>query len=353
MPGRPSPSSRARRTPSEPAGAPARSPEDEWQLELLPYPLAPKVQQELVRLLRTEWTRTDYDWIEAMNGDYSEHLAITSVIARRAREPLATATIHFPRHHAEVAVIGGVLTHRDHRDRGLASRMLELLLARAEAAGCKVCLLGTARSPHNVYKKHGFAWHNGRVMRRGFGSGDLEPRYFAADQTASCRDAHWGDLPGVTLLAAQPLTTLGLDFPRGLFSSRFHPAERCLSNFPVLWYDTVTRGGAMLVLAHPGNGRVFGFGTLTVAPGAVRRHTATVDFTAHDHYLAHLPALLRHLLAAGRTRHVHRFEAWVLAKDGAKLQALQDAGFTEVARRREQVRGARGACDVLLLECAI
>ena len=33
------------------------------------YPVQPAVQQQLIDLWRSEWTRTDYDWLEALSGD--------------------------------------------------------------------------------------------------------------------------------------------------------------------------------------------------------------------------------------------------------------------------------------------
>ena len=318
-------------------------------LEVLPYPLAPTTQTELIQLLRTQWTRTDYDWLEAMHGDYSEHLVFVSVLARRNGTAIATATVHFARAHPEVAVLGGVLTHRDHRGHGLAGIVVEAALAHAQAAGCAVCLLGTAKKPHNVYHQHGFAWLNGSVMRRPLGAADFESQYFAPAQRAEIRSATWGDLGGLSLLLAQPLALVGLDFPRGLFSGRYVPAERCLSNFPVLWSDTVARGGLLSVLTAPGTGRIFGLGSLTRAPGAARKHTAMIDCSAHDHYLSHLPALLTHLLDGGRALEVRHVEVHVPAGDDAKLACLRSAGFQELVRLPGALRLERETRDVLLL----
>jgi len=321
----------------------------DWKLEALAYPLAAGVQQELTRLLRTEWTSTDYDWREAMEGAYSENLAITSVLARRHGEPLATATIHYARHHPEVAVIGNVLTHRSHRDRGLAGRVIEVALAQARVAGCQVCLLGTARNPHNVYMHHGFAWHDGSVMSRYFGAADFAQHAFAPGQPAAIRAANWGDLPGLTLLAAQPIATVSLDSTRGLISGRYLPVTRCLSNFPVVWYDTAARGGLLAVLAGPENSRVFGFGSATLGTAADRGQMATLEFVTHDHYAAHLPALLAHLLAGCRTREVLRVEAMVPSGDEAKLACLRTAGFAETACRPGALQLTSGPADVIVL----
>ena len=317
-------------------------------LATLTYPLSAPDRAELIQLLRTQWTRTDYDWLEAMHGDYSERLVITSVLARRRGEAIATATIHFARERPEVAVLGGVLTRPDQRGQGLAGQVVEHALALARDAGCAVCLLGTAAKPRNVYLQHGFAWLNGAVMRRELGAAGLEARYFAAGQPAEIRPATWGDLGGFSLLLAQPLAMVGLDFPRGLFSGRYVPAERCLSNFPVLWYDTVARGGLLAVLAEPSAGRVFGLGTLTRGSGSARRSTALIDFSCHDNYLAQLPALLAHLLDVCQTREIQHIEAQVAAGDDAKLACLRSAGFQELARRPGALRLERETRDVLL-----
>ena len=326
-----------------------RDDEAELELETLAYPLSPAAQTDLIRLLRSEWTRTDYDWLEAMHGDYGEALAITSVLARRQGEPVSTATIHFARHHPEVAVLGGVLTDRDHRDRGLAGRVIEVALAQAKTAGCKVCLLGTARKPHNVYMRHGFAWQNGSVMRRSFGAADFEQEYFAAGQPAEIRPANWGDLPGLTLLVTQPLATVCLDYPRGLLSGRYLPLERCLSNFPVLWYETAARGGLLSVLAEPRTARVFGFGSATRAPGSGRGHTATIDFATHENYEAQLPELLDQVLAGCRQRGIKQTQAFIAAGNDAKFRGLRAAGFAEIGKLAAALKLGREMHDVVLL----
>jgi GNAT superfamily N-acetyltransferase len=323
------------------------------QLETLPYPLAVADQQELIGLLRTEWTATDYDWLEAMRGDFSGQLAITSVVARHQGVPLATATVHFARRQPEVAVIGNVLTLRQHRDRGLAGRVIEVALKLARDAGCKVCLLGTARNPHNVYMHHGFAWENGTVMRRHFDAADFEEQCFAPGQPAVIRTAHWGDLPGLALLAAQPVASICLDYPRGLFSGRHLAAERCLSNFPVLWYDTSARGGLLAVLAGPDNSRGFGFGSVTLPANGTHPKSATVEFAAHDHYQSHLPALLAYLLDDCQKREVRQAVAKVAAGDEAKLACLQAASFTVTARLPAALKLTSGPMDVLQLGRAL
>ncbi len=313
------------------------------------YPLPPAVQAELVALLRTEWTRTDYDWIEAMHGDYGAALVIASALVRCRGAAVATATVHFASDRPEVAVLGGVVTHPAHRRRGLAGQAIERALALAEDAGCRVCLLGTTMRPRNVYHEHGFAWHNGAVMRRAPGNDTFEQTYFAADQSVEIRKADWGDLPGLSLLLAQPLALGCLDYLRGLMSGNVSPLERCLSNFPVLWYATSAQDGAFSMLAEPVTGRIFGFGTVTRAPGPARRHTATVDLAVHENYSAHMEALLAHLLDGCRKLGVQQAHAFVADGDRVKLDCLREQGFRDTARLPAALRLSGGFCDAVML----
>lgn len=301
-------------------------------LETHPYPLVPDAQQELIQLLRTEWNRTDYDWLEAMNGDYGSNLAITSIVARRRGEAVATATVHHHRTCPEAAVLGGVLTRRQHRGHGIGGRVVAAALAVAQRAGCVLCLLGTAKSPTNLYSRNGFDWIRGSVMRRALTPADAVPDIFAPEQATTLRAADWGDLPGLTLLAAQPLATACLDFPRGLFSSRYVSPERCLSNFPVLWYDTVVRGGALQVVEGAQAGRVLGFGSISRGAGSGRRHTGTIDLCLHDAHVHLQPELLASLLDQCRVLGLSQVDAWVAGLDEAKQDCLRDAGFVEQAR---------------------
>ena len=316
-------------------------------LESCSYPLSSAIQTDLIGLLRTEWTRTDYDWLEAMHGDYGEALAITSVLARLRGEAIATATVHFIRRDPEIAVLGNVLTHRDHRGKRLATRLIDLALAQAKNAGCAVCLLGTAKNPRNVYLQHGFVWHSGVVMRKNFGAAGFEQLYFAGGQPAVVRPANWGDLPGLSFFASEPVPTICLDFPRGLMSTRYTPAARCLSNFPVLWYDTVARGGMLAILAEPDIGRVFGFGSVTRDPGPARQHIGIIEVATHANYESCLPEMLSHLVHGCRDRALRLVHAFVAAGDEIKRRCFRSEAFLETARLDAALRLGDQICDVI------
>lgn len=317
------------------------------KLETFSYPLGAAVQEELIGFLRTEWQGTDYNWVEAMSGNYGTELTIVSVIARQGGEVVATATVHFTRACPEVAILGNVLTHRAHRGRGLAGQVVEAALAQATAAGCAICLLGTATKPRNVYLQHGFEWQNGVVMNRKFGVPDFEQAYFSAGQPASIRAVTWGDLPGFTLLVTQPLASVCLDYPRRLISGRYTTLARCLSNFPVVWYDTAARGGQLLIVAEPKCGRIFGFGSVTRTSSVDRGNEATIEVVTHDNYTSSLQPLAERLVVCAHGAGVTQVSAFASVDDAQKLACFREMGFEERGKIANALKTSGASSDVL------
>jgi GNAT superfamily N-acetyltransferase/L-amino acid N-acyltransferase YncA len=320
------------------------------QLECWKYPLAATIRDELVALFRTAWTRTDFNWLEAMHGDYGDQLTIISSIAREQGRAIASATVLFSQHEPELALMGNVVTHPDFRSRGIGGSVIESATTVAQRAGCLACYLGTEAREHNVYRQCGFNWHHGKVMRRLLStSDDFESDYFRARQPVTVRTAGWGDLPGVTLLAIQPIETCVLDYSRGIVSPRYAHIERCVSVFPIIQEDLRTHGGTMKVLAEPRRQRIFGFGTVTLGAGPARRHTAIVDFAVHDHYLDEAGSLLQSLLDYCGEQSIRTIYAAVAESDQQKKAKLLDAGFTSTGSLHGAAVLCGEPCDVTIL----
>jgi L-amino acid N-acyltransferase YncA len=233
--------------------------------------------------------------------------------------------------------------------------LTDLAVERAFAAGCRVCYLGTTRSPTSVYLNCGFNWVSGGVMRRPAPDGDdYERSAFAPGQRALVRDASWGDLPGLACLAAQPSKLVMLDCPRGIASPTHAPLQRCVSNFPAIWYASAASDGAMYVLqSAAARHRVLGFGSLTRSAGRVAAHTAIVDVAVHDAYdddeAAHL---LRTLSTRARAIGCEALFAHVAASDERKMRWFDRAGFRPIARLPGQLRLTAGDVDVVVLRQA-
>lgn len=300
--------------------------------EVWTCPLPNDQQRVLIDLWRTEWTRTDYNWLEAMNGDYSDTLTICSVLGRVDEEPAGTASVCFARVQPEVATIGNVLTHPRFRRLGIARHLTDITASLAFKAGCRAIYLGATRSPHCVYLKSGFQWHNGGVMRCVTPPDDAPERdFFAPGQRTTLRNAQWGDLAAFACFAVQPIKTAVLDCSRALSSGKYATLQRCVSNFPMVHDDVCNREGVMRVLAGDAPNRVLGFGSLTPGHRPARRHIATIDFVVHDNYCADAPALLDDLLGSAPGLGIQHIEAFVAGPDLHKRELLEAAHFRPIA----------------------
>ena len=314
-----------------------------------PYPLDPAGQQELIALWRSEWTRTDYDWLEALNGDYADTLQTISVVARIEGRAVATATVNFPRHSPETCLIGNVVTLAGFRGRGLAAQITDAAVALGFAAGCSLAFLGSSRQGGNVYERCGFTRLAGSIMRRAAPGFTDTGGEFAAGQPVDIRAAQWGDMPGFVRLVTQPMTDSVIDYPRGLLSIAHADPVRCVSAFPVVHAEITSHGGAMLVLAARDSPRILGLATLTPGP-AGRKHRAIVDLAVHANYTACRDDMAARLLAEAASRNLEHLDAVVATADTGKLDALTRAGFRPVATLPGHLRLRAGFANAVQLE---
>ena len=321
------------------------------QLSLWTYPVAFPVQAELIQLWRTEWDKTDFDWLSAMNGDYSDTLTIQTIIGRVGGVAAGTASTYFAVDRPEVSLVGNVLTDSTHRRLGIGCHLTDAVVRASFATGCKVCYLGTTRSSRCVYLNCGFDWVSGGVMRRAApGAADPEPDLFAPGQQSSIRAANWSDMPAMAVLVAQPLDCVAIDYPRGLLSPKHAPMNRCVSNFPVVYYNVLAQGGSMCVLAGEGSGRTLGFGSLTPGPGSGRRHLAVLDAVTHDHYLDRFDSLVTWLLQQAANIGVQTVQAMAAYGDHHKLEGFCRGGFEPIEELPDRLRLDGNSIAVTVLE---
>ena len=315
------------------------------------YPIPLEDQVHLIRLWQTEWRKTDLDWLESMGGSYSEHLTIRSAVGSVDGRVVATASVLYPPRDPEVAVLGNVLTDPEFRRLGIAAHLTNQVVQLACDVGCKACFLGTTPKPRCVYVHCGFEWWKGGVMRRFVtDADDFESRYFAVGQPTSVREANWGDLPGTTCLAIQPLESLVLDYPRSLLSCKYVDLHRCVSNFPALWYEVSERGGAMCVLIGETAHRILGFGTITPGPAKGQSHKAVMDVMTHRNYEHEADRLIRHLLHKADQFNIKSVQAYVASRDVTKQRWFESVGMRHVTTLPGQIRAADESVDVTVLE---
>ena len=322
-------------------------------LNLATYPPTDDFKHQLVTLWQSEWNQTDYDWHQSLRGDYSDSLCIRSVIASIEGTPVATATVNYPVCDPEVAVVGSVMTRPRFRRLGIARRLTNFVTELAFADGCQMAYLGSSWPRNgNVYQQCGYEHFSGCVFRRvRSGREDCERAFFAPGQIATLRQPAWGDLPGFTCLAAQPLDCWVLDYPRGYLSSKHVGPNRCVSCFPYLYDDVRAHEGTMFSLIGNAAHRVLGFGSLTPGPAPGRNHTAILDVAVHDHYLDQLPQLIERLVESGTAMDKYLL-AYVADQDQVKKRCLLDAGFSAAGRLPASLRMNGRLLDAIALSKA-
>lgn len=313
-------------------------------------PLAPSDQMTLISLWQSEWTKTDFDWLPALKGAYGKTLRIESVVGMLDGIPVATATVLFPRADPEVSVISSVVTLPAYRRLGIAAQLTDRAASRSFSLGCKVCYLGGT----SVYRRCGFDWYAGVIMRRAAPqAGEIESCFFAPGQSVFVREAQWGDLPGTACLIAQRPDCVVIDYPRGLISGKHADEQRCVSNFPLLWDDAVDHGGTVCALVGEAAHRILGVGTLTPGAGAARRHAAVIDLFVHDHHVAHAAKILQYLIDEAARREVITLQAFVALEDREKMGWFEHAQFVPVATLTGQLRIGDRLIDVMILQSGV
>jgi L-amino acid N-acyltransferase YncA len=160
-------------------------------------------------------------------------------------------------------------------------------------------------------------------------------------------------MPGVSALFTRPYEALAGDYGRGMFSVRYADQERCVSNFPHIYYDVLARAGSCQVLIGRTAHRVLGLASITPIDAGARRHVGQLEVMTHENLHAHGPALLQATAKAGRARGMQRAVAYVPTMDTAKRQWLRDAGATKVGVLHGQVQLKDQSVDVEVFECEL
>ena len=322
------------------------------EITYLTYPIGPEDQLASIALWRTAWKKTELNWTDAMNGDYRDSLTIRSVVGRIDGGAAGTTTLYHSRQCPEVSLVAAVVTHPDYRKQGIARRLTDAVVELGFEAGCRVAYLSGRTGPQCVYLHCGFTHLNESFMRcAADNDSDCEKEFFEPGQSTTIRPANWGDLPGTACLAAQPVETLVLDYPRCLLSGRYSPLHLCVSVFPNVWYEVSARGGAMVMLIGARPHRVLGFGSLTPHPKSGCDHVAVIDFAVHDNYQHRAGDLLDELIGAARDHKISALQAYAAALDTRKEDLLKHAGFHPIARLPGQLRVNNEDIDVSIWDC--
>ncbi len=321
------------------------------EVAVLTVPLKPEDRMRLVSLLEHEWERSDVDWLQSMRGAYGNTLQTHSAMGSIDGDPVANATVAYPKREAEVCVVENVMTRPEFRRQGIGAVLTERMVQVGFEANCRLAYLGNEPRPRAVYEKIGFRRISGAIMRLPApGYEQYEVKLFAPGQSTTIRPSSWGDLPGLACLMGQPSGILMADYLRGLVSRGQAVPLRCVSNFTSVWYDVQAHRGLMLTLAGEMAHRVLGFASLTPGPAPLRQHTAVIDAATHDHYADQLVSLIDSLTFEARRRQITQLHAYVASSDSHKLSSFQRAGFSVFSTLPGMLHLKNRTVDIVLLQ---
>jgi GNAT superfamily N-acetyltransferase len=252
-----------------------------------------------------------------------------------------------PRDTRDVAVLGFVWTHEDHRRKGIARLLLRETLADFRAGGGMAMYLCTTNpNAFALYSEQGFRPCVGDGLR--YVAPPLDPdgfdkTYFADAGPARIRDAEWGDLARVSALYNQPRPDwLIKDYPRRVFRD-----IRYESHYIRVWKPASEGRGFVLVLENPLR-RVVGIVSAIETDSFYEQHVSILDFWACPAYLHQLPDLLAAAVHRAADDRIELLQAYIASRDVLKRDLLRSAGFTEEIRLRDRLQLGPDRHDLLI-----
>lgn len=249
-----------------------------------------------------------------------------------------------PRTCRETAYMGEVFTDKRHRNKGVASGLLEATIDHSRREGGRAIYVTNLcpRAPHEIYRKLGFrAYGYGQHAYGGLirlvidGTGeDLDQDYYRYDPATSTRSVNWGDLPHFIAL---------LNFPhkwtvRAYSLSLIGPAVFDELGKSFVGLMKTLRAHNLCLLLEDSNRRMVGTAFSSSLPGKSQSHVRTADFLVHPNYYPEAPKLIKKLVLGLSDKGVQNLQAYAAADDVTKVDILRLCGFTKEAAMPGQLR---------------
>ena len=229
----------------------------------------------------------DYSFRKALAGKLSSSLQCTFFTAHTNGSILAAAGCLHSVDNPAVAILGPVCTDSEHRKKGLATQVCQMLLEHLKVQKTQAVYLGAKNNVPavNLYKKLGFTKYSGIVMRTLFVSkSEFNSRYSPARQTI-IRKLDWRDFAEVSALFCEPATMYSFDFCRQIFSARYAEAQKFLPVFPGLMDSLEKKGGFGSILQTKEHSSIVGAAFIKTPPSKVQSHIAILEFVVLDGFL--------------------------------------------------------------------
>jgi L-amino acid N-acyltransferase YncA len=240
--------------------------------------------------------------------------------------------------------MGEVFTDEKHRDKGIATSLLDVAIDNFRKDGGKAIFITNLcpLAPHKIYQKIGFqAYGYGRqdyggIIRLVLNSKgeDFDLKYFEHDPSTTIREINWGDLPHFTYLLNYPHPWLVRAYSFGLIGfCVFDEFGRSFMNL----MHTLKKHNFGFVLENSRH-RVVGTAFSSSLQAESQSHVRIVDLLVHPNYLQESTQLLQILCDKLGSEKTEKLQAYASAKDDSKVKTLRACGFRKEATMRRQLR---------------
>ena len=320
------------------------APDEQWAERLVQF----------MYLRRSDYTNCNWhhNCVRVLAGEYQDVSQDVFFAGLLDDDIVGTSWYGTPRDTLDVATYGRIITHEDHRRKGIATVLCALPVDEFKGLGGRAMYLGTGRTnpARFIYERLGFEHYNyvedaGTIMRLIF-SGDpqaFEDDYYRTGCETALRPIHAGDLARAELLFNLPLwavkdSSLGI-----IYNTPFEGAF-----FDILSHiEKPTESGFALVT--PPDERMMGMAYTAAAPGAEagQTHVRYLEFLVHPNYSGRGAELLT---TTEQSSSAEVFIARVAAADRDKLAVIEEAGYRQVGRLERAARSQHAETDILIYQ---
>ncbi len=243
----------------------------------------------------------------------------------------------------EVGLLEFVSTANEHRRKGVGTALLRQLIARFEAnGGLALYLCTTNPVAGQLYENCGFDYAVGDGMRYlSATAGDFDARYLAREGEAIAREAHWGDLPGATVLFCHPQPAWEIKE----YLSQCFRDTRFEGHYVKLMRRVEEDRGVIMVLENRRQ-RVVGCAIVERLPTFQQQHVAQLSFRVAPEYNDQTVALLDAAAARAHAIGISVLQTYVSDGDQDAGRRLAEAGFECEAVLPRRLRTGGGLTGV-------
>ena len=292
-----------------------------------------EIHQFLTRPFDPWLVDTEVSFLERfLSGTADASLADTLIIGRIDDAVVGTVWHATHRESGELGGYGFVLTHPQHRGKGIAQRLTELSIQRFWDSGGQASYLGTANPvAEHIYKKSGYAPFNGmtmRAVRPGTDPDSFDDQFFARHGDGEIRDIELGDIGAYTGLLMTPKARgwIVRDFSEAIFYAP--PAiesAMCLRPFYNAFEHKEANSSNVWKVLVNARSRLVCSANLFVPTSIPLNASATLEFQTTPAYFDRTTAVIDAVLDDAATHNISTVRAYAITTD--RQDVLSASGF--------------------------